>query len=160
MSNEQTLLSTNAAGDWLHEAIPGESAAHWRTALANNRKPNRKPPHRVPFSTLGRGAFYAVSDLIEYAEFEKARRMGTLKLTGRVAEVMRAFGIGANGGSTKGRKFDVTGISPQIDEATNAPFIQLILDNPLMVYRLELAEAKSIARELIEAIGACERGAS
>lgn len=156
MSNEQTLLSTNAAGDWLHEAIPGESAAYWRTSLANNRKPDRKPPHRVPFSIIGRGAFYSISDLIEFAEFEKSRRMGQMKLTGRAAEVIRAFGIGSGGGTT-GRNLKVTGITPQIDEASGKPFIQFITDDPLMVYRLELDEAKRIAKELLEASDLGER---
>lgn len=157
MNDSQTLLSTNAAGDWLNDAVPGETPAHWRTALANNRKSERNPPYRVPFSTVGRGAFYAVSDLLEYAEFEKARRMGKMKLTGRAAEVMRAFGIGANDGSTTGRKLKVSGINPQVEESTGKPFIQLITDEPLMVYRLELEQAKSISAELNEAIQCCER---
>lgn len=156
MSNEQTLLSTNAAGDWMHEAVPGESPAHWRTALANNRKPDRNPPYRVPFSTIGRGVFYSISDLLEFAEFEKSRRMGKMKLTGRAAEVMRAFGIGS-GGSATGRKLNPTSITPQIDEASGKPFIQFITDDPLMVYRLKPDEAKSIAMNLIDAATACEK---
>ena len=157
MNDEQTLFNTNAASDWLNEAVPGETPAHWRTALANNRKSERNPPYRVPFSTIGRGAFYAVSDLLEYAEFEKARRMGKMKLTGRAAEVMRAFGIGAIGGSTTGRKLTVSGISHQVEERTGKPFIQLITDEPLMVYRLEIEQAKNIAAELMKAIECCER---
>jgi hypothetical protein len=82
--------------------------------------------------------------------------MGKMKLTGRAAEVMRAFGIGANGGSTTGRKLTVSGINPQVEESTGKPFIQLVTDEPLMVYRLELEQAKRIATELNEAIECCE----
>jgi hypothetical protein len=160
MNDEQALLNTNAAGDWLNDAVPGETPAHWRTALSNNRKTDRNPPYRVPYSTIGRGAFYTVSDLLEYAEFEKARRMGKMKLTGRAAEVMRAFGIGANGGSATGRKLNVTGINPQVDESTGKLFIQLITNEPLMVYRIEVEQAESIASELKEAIECCKRGST
>lgn len=156
--NEHTILNTRAAAEYLHEQIPGDSVQYWRQALINNRRSDRTPPYRVGFKTVGRAAFYTPDELANFVEFEKGRRLGTMKLTGRAAEVMRAFGIGTASGSTTGRKLTVTAITPQTDEGTGKPFIQFITDDPLMVYRLELHEAKTIARELIDAIGACDGG--
>lgn len=156
MSNTQTLLTTQAAGDWLHEAIPDESPAYWRHVLINNRRQDRRPPHRIPFGTLGRAAVYTVEALQAFAEFEKSRRLGEMKLTGRAAEALQAFGIGTGAGSTTGRKLQLTAINPQIDEASGKPFVQLVMNDPLRVYRVEVKEAKQIARQLIDAINECE----
>ncbi len=154
---DETYLNTNAASEWLHNAIPGESKEYWRHALINNRRQDRTPPHRVPFSTLGRMAIYTLPALEAFAEFEKARRLGEMKLSARAAEAMLAFGIGQEGGSTTGRQLRVTSITAQVDETTNAPFAQLIIEDPLRVYRLDVQQARSIADELVEAITVCER---
>jgi hypothetical protein len=70
---------------------------------------------------------------------------------------MRAYGIGEKSGSATGRRLKVSGINPQVDEATGTPFVQLITSDPLMVYRLELDEAEAIIREMAEVVGACKR---
>lgn len=154
---EETLFNTQAAGDWLHEAIPGESPAYWRTALINNRRADRHPPHRISFVTMGRGAFYEPAALQAFAGFEKMRRLGTLKLSGRAAEAMRAFGIGEVGGGTTGRKLNITAITPQIEDVTGMAFVQIITRDPFMVYRLEVPEAQSAAKELTSALSVLAR---
>lgn len=159
MNNNQTLLTTQAAGDWLHDAIPGESPDHWRHVLINNRRQDRRPPHRIPFGTMGRAAVYTIDALQAFADFEKSRRLGELKLTGRAAEALQAFGIGSGTGGTTGRKLQLTAINSQIDEATGAPFVQIIMNDPLRVYRLEVEEAKQVARQLIDAINECNEAA-
>ncbi len=156
----EDFLSNALAAQRLAEIIPDKSAEQWALWLQNNRNQSRRVPYRIPFERIAGGVFYRPDDLAHYAEWEKSRQLGNMKLTGRAAEVIRAFGIGTGGGSTTGRKLKVTGINPQFDEATRTVFIQLITDDPLMVYRIELSEAKQIARDLIEAIGACERSAS
>ena len=70
---------------------------------------------------------------------------------------MRAFGIGDKNGSSTGRILCIATINPQIDEATGQPFVQLITSDPMMVYRLEPNQAKSLAQELIEAVKICEK---
>lgn len=156
MSN---VFNTNAASDFLDEMIPGESPSYWMRRLTNARQVGRTQVFNLPFSKIGKVVFYEQADLVEFAEFEKTRRLGKMKLSGRAAEVMRAFGIGTSGGSSTGRKLIVTasGIALQMDEATGKRFIRIVADEPLMVYRIEIDEARVIAKEFVEILAYCDR---
>jgi hypothetical protein len=155
MSEE--LFSTQAAAELIDETVHElGGAGYWVRYLTNNRREDRNPPHRVPFVKMGTGAFYTREDLAEFIEFEKNRRIGVRKLSGRAAEVMRAYGIGAAGGGTTGRNLDCT-IQSQADPASRGAYVQLIVNNPLLVFRVELAQAKVIHADLGKAIKACER---
>jgi hypothetical protein len=156
MQGTKNALSTKKAAEWLHKVIPGESPKRWETALINNRRGDRKPPHRVPFTTVGRGAYYTIEHLREFAEFEKTRRIGEMKVSGRAAELMAAMGVGQPGGSTTGRRWEYQ-LSPQPEEGTGNTVIQLVTQNPLRIWRLELGEARAFAKELMDLIGVCER---
>lgn len=149
--SDQTLYSTQGAGDWLAEAIPGKDSKYWQGVLIANRRNDRPQVHKIPFATVGRGAFYTQEALQEFAEFEKVRRLGKMRLSPRATEALRAFGIGESGGSSTGRKLTVTGINSQIDQATGLAFVQLITSDPLMVYRLEPDQAVAVGKELLEA---------
>jgi len=152
------LLNSKAAAEWLNEALPGQSAEYWQRWLANNRNQARRAPYRIPFQSIVgfKAAQYEPDELAKFVEFEKQRKLGSITLTGRAAEVMRAYGIGEKGGSTSGRKLKVSGIYPQVDEA-HRPYVQLILDDPLLVYRIEVDEAEGLLKELSEAIQVCKR---
>ncbi len=151
------LLGNSAAAQFLHEQIADRTPEQWALWLQNNRNQARRVSYRIPFERMAGGVFYLREELANFVEWEKSRQLGTIKLTGRAAEVIRAFGIGTTGGSTTGRKLNVTGITPQINEATGNPFVQVVTDDPLMVYRLELDEARQITADLLEAIAVCER---
>ncbi|SAK48280.1 hypothetical protein AWB78_00865 [Caballeronia calidae] len=156
----EELLSTQAAAELVDEAIPeAGGSAYWSRVLTNNRREERNPPHRIPFERIGTGAFYRREDVAAFIEFEKSRRLGVLKLSGRAAEAIRAFGIGEKGGSASGRKLNVSAVTLQLDQTTGARFVQLVTSDPLMVYRLELGEAKALAKELADVVHAGERGA-
>ena len=151
------LLSNSVAAQVLAELIPDRSSEKWGQWLQNNRNQLRRASYRIPFVKMAGGVFYRREELAKFAEWEKSRQLGTIKLTGRAAEVVRAFGIGTSGGSSTGRKLIVQGITAQTDEATGASFIQFITDDPLMVYRLEPEEAKNLARGLLVALNDLER---
>jgi hypothetical protein len=152
------LYSTQAAAEFLSRALPDEGdSAYWSRFLINNRRTDRSPIHRIPFSRVGKAAFYAPEELGRYVEFEKARRLGTVKLTGRAAEALLAFGIGESGGSATGRRLEVADISLQMDEATRKPFVRFVIAEPMLVYRLELSQAQSLAKRLLDAAKAGER---
>lgn len=150
-------LTTQAAAEYLSQQFPAKTAEQWALWLRNNRNQARRAIYRVKAEQIGRSAFYAPDELAAFVTFEKSRELGTIKLTGRAAEVMHAYGIGTRGGSGTGRKFNVTSINPQIDDATGKPYVQLITDDPLMVYRLEPGQAKAISEELAEVVACCER---
>ncbi len=156
-SETQELYSISVAAAYLSKHLTDKSPEQWRLALQNNRSPSRAVAFRIPYEKLGGGVFYGRNELARFVEFEKMRQLGTIKLSGRAVEALKAYGVGEAGGSLTGRKLNVTGINPQVDEATGKMFIQVIVDSPLMVYRLELDEAKSISQELISAIKCCER---
>lgn len=150
-------LSTQAAGEYLSQQFPAKSAEQWALWLRNNRNQARRAIYRVKAELIGRSAFYAPEELEAFLTFEKSRQRGAIKLTGRAAEVMHAYGIGTSAGSGTGRKLKVTGINPQIDEVTGKPYVQLITHDPLMVYRLEPEQAKTISDELAEVVACCKR---
>jgi len=149
MATEE-LLSTQAAAEYLSHQLPDKSVEQWALWLRNNRNQARRAVYRVKSEQLGRMAVYSPEDLTAFVEFEKSRQLGSIKLTGRAAEVMRAFGIGESGGSTLGRKLTVTGINLQIDEATRKAYVQLITNEPLMVFRLEPEESVALGGEFTE----------
>jgi hypothetical protein len=156
MSNEE-LLSTAAAAEYLSQHLPDKSPEQWALWLRNNRNHSRKAVYRVKAQQLGRMAVYTPDELVKFVEFEKQRQLGTIKLTGRAAEVMRAYGIGEAGGGTTGRTMNVTAINLQNDPVTGKPYIALVLNEPLMVYRLEVDQARSVSKELAELVAAAER---
>ena len=90
------------------------------------------------------------------AEFEKQRTLGTLKLSSRAAEALNAFGIGEANGSTTGRKLDCT-ITPQLDPLTRKHFVQIVVKEPLLVFRVEIDQAKELHAELAEVLACVER---
>ncbi|MFM0723423.1 hypothetical protein PQQ53_06990 [Paraburkholderia strydomiana] len=153
------LLSNSLAAQTLDENLPGKTLEHWMTWLQNNRNHARKVSYRIPFERMAGGVFYLQEEINRFIEWEKGRQIGTVRLSGRAAEAMRAFGIGEKGGSTTGRKLNVSTVSLQLDQATGERFVQLVTSEPLMVYRLELSEASALAKELTEAAQAGQRNA-
>lgn len=151
------LIKSELAAQVLHESIPVRSRDQWALWLQNNRNPRRRATYRIPFERIGISVFYRRDELSKYSEWEKQRQLGTIKLTGRAAEVMRAYGIGEAGGGATGRKFNVSAIDLQTDPVSEKPYIALILEDPLMVFRLEIEEAIHHANKLIELAKATER---
>lgn len=154
---DDDLLSGGVAAQTLSELLTEKTPAQWALWLQNNRNQLRQVSFRIPFVKMAGGVFYRREDIARFAELEKSRQLGTIKLTGRAKEALDAFGIGTASGSTTGQKLTVTGINPQVDQATGKTFVQLIASNPLKVYRLELDEAEAISKELNEAIQFCKR---
>lgn len=156
MPNNTDLLTAAAAAQYLHERLPHQSVSYWRQVLTNNRRPDRIPSHRIHTITVRKRTFYEEDELLRYVRFEQSRRFGGMRLTGRAAEMMRAFGIGdPNGGST-GRKLKISEVSPQIDETTGEGFIQLIIEDPLSVFRLDVAQATEFGFMLEAAVAELE----
>lgn len=152
MTDPQELLNTGVAAEHLASLNAGRNVAQWALWLQNNRNPARRAAYRVPYVKLGGGVFYDRDELDRFAEFERGRQLGAIKLTGRAAEVVKAMGIGTVGGSTTGRRMTVTGVLGQIDEVTRQPFVQFITAEPFMVYRLDLQQAGDIAKGLLQAV--------
>ncbi|WP_438281839.1 hypothetical protein [Pseudomonas alabamensis] len=151
----EELLSNSVAAQLLHDLGPEKTPEQWMHWLQNNRNQSRTVPYRIDFERMAGGVFYRQEDLVAFIEWDKSRKLGTLKLTGRAAEAMRAYGIGEKGGGATGRRFKVTDINPQVENGV--PYIQLVTNDPLMVYRLEIDEADTIIQEMAEAVSVCKR---
>lgn len=152
------LLSRQAAAEWLAQQFPEKRPDQWALWLRNNANAARPAIYRVAVEQVGRGSFYRQEELQRFATWERSRQTG--QLSPRAMEALRAVGFNERGGSSTGRRFDVTGISRQYDEATGTPFVQLIVNNPhLLVYRLPVEQAIEIADQLVaEAGGRPEQG--
>lgn len=152
------LFDTRAAAQHLDNLIPGESIKYWTLRLNNLRRADRPQPFKLGFAKVeGKSGYYAEGDLTSYVEFEKARRTDKAKLTGRSAELVRAFGIGESGGGIYGRKLACTVMLGLEENDANKQFVRLMIERPLSVFRLEADEAAGLAEELLDVVAAIKR---
>jgi len=144
------LMNTAVAAQELSKLLPeeGKTQEQWLRFLQNNRSASRRAPYRIPYELLGKVAVYQMVELKRFADFEKQRTIGSIKLSSRAAEALHAFG-----GSRTGRKLKVTGITRQHDDETGEVFVQVIIAEPLLVFRLSKDEAMALANELTESAG-------
>lgn len=149
------LLNRQVAAEWLAEQLQDKNAEQWALWLRNNANTARRASYRIPTEQIGRGTFYNLVELEKFAEFEKGRQLGQLKLTGRAAEVLQAFGTGTEGATTNGRKWK--GASTNLGTDKGAAFVQTIINEPLVVFAMTAAQAIDFGRELIEAGRAAQR---
>jgi hypothetical protein len=147
----EELWGNGVAAQFLSVQLPGRNAEQWELWLRNNRNQSRRAPYRIEFERISNGTYYRQSELAKFIEWEESRQLGTMKLTGRSAEVMRAYGIGTSNGSTTGRKLEIVGINRQFDQSSDQAYVQVITGDPLMVYRLPLEQARDVAEKLIAA---------
>lgn len=149
------LLSRQAAAEWLGEQLQDKSAEQWALWLRNNANTARRASYRIPTEQIGRGVFYNLNEVEKFAEFEKGRQLGQLKLTGRAAEVLQAYGTGTKGATTNGRKWK--GASANLGTDKGAAFVQTVINEPLLVYAMTPTQAVEFGRELIEVGQAAQR---
>lgn len=153
---EEVLYTSSKAAVVLHEQLRDKTIAQWETWLRNNRNGTRNAVHSIPFERVGKGAMYRAEDLAKFVVWEKSRRLGTMKLSNRAAEALHAVGFGEQGGSATGRSLDCQVVAA-IDEATGRHFAQLVIRNPLLVFRLESEQVRALAYELTEMADAFDR---
>lgn len=146
-TEHRDTLSSKEVADDLADRLGG-TPSRWATWLANDRRPGRAhllPPLRGP----GR-LRYLRAALDAYVDAERSRRARDTTPAGRVAEALRAFGIGEEGGSSTGRRLDCQ-VLEQRDDGDGKPFVQVVVAKPLLVFRLEPDEAHRLAASLIAA---------
>jgi hypothetical protein len=149
--DEKDLLSNGMAAQTLHTIFPDRDVKQWSMWLQNNRNQSRSVPYRIPFVRMHGGVFYEVNELNRYTDWERARSLGTIKLSGRAAEALAAFGVGSDSGGAYGRSLSYA-VMPAVTEE-GEPFVRLLIEKPLRVFRLDLAQARALAKRLIEAAG-------
>lgn len=133
------LLNQQTAAEMLQAALP-EPEGYWRRFLANNRRTDRSPTYRIPIEKVGGGILYRADEIERFVAIEKSRRLGVVNL----------------GAPATGRKLDCE-VTAQVDEATGKHFAQLIIRNPLMVFRLEAEQVRALAREFANMANAFDR---
>lgn len=136
-------ITSRAAVKLLQEALP-EKKGYWASFLVNNRRKDRNPPHRIPFGRQHGEAIYRPADLNAFIEFEKHHRLTGMKLTGRAAEVMQAYGIGSPSGGAYGRTISYN-LFLQSNES--GPYGQLIINDPMLVFRLLPEQVDELAAD-------------
>jgi hypothetical protein len=149
--NEE-LLGNSMTAQALSEQLQDKTPEQWAGWLQNNRNQSRRVPYRIPFQRINGGIFYAREELDKFVEFEKQRQLGTIKLTGRAAEVLRAYG-----GTTQGRHFKGGSAGPHVANDGTGVFVQAIINEPLMVFAMTAAQAIEFGTELIESGQAAQR---
>lgn len=150
------LLSRQAAAEWLAQQLQDKNAEQWALFLRNNANNARRAIYRLPVEQVGRSAFYQPAELEKFIQFEQGRQLGTLKLSGRAAEVLQAFGTGTSGATANGRKWK--GGAANIGVTNNGErFIQTMINEPLIVFAMTPAQAVEFGKELIEAGQAAQR---
>jgi hypothetical protein len=155
----EELFNSGTAGQILSEALPAKTPEQWALWLRNNRNQSRPASYRVTCQHFAGGVFYLREDLMKFVEWEKARQLGTIKLSGRTAEVIQAFGLGESGGGSYGRKLAYNVLLGFEEDNPKSQFVRLMIERPLGVFRLSADEADALARELQEAASAIRRHA-
>lgn len=150
------LLSRPVAAELLARQLDGKSADQWALWLRNNANTARAAVYRIPVESIGRGSFYQPAELEKFIEFEKSRQLGTIKLAGRAAEALRAFGVG-EGGSTQGRPWKGASANVASREGSGSAFVQAIVNEPLLVFALTVDQAIEFGTELADAGRAARR---
>lgn len=153
------LLSNAVAAHVLHELLPEKTEEQWSTWLQNNRNQSRSVPYRIAFDRLAGGIFYRRDELEKFCEWEKARQLGSIKLTSRMAEALRAVGFGELGGSTRGRVFK-GGAANLANDPIEGVYVQTIINEPLLVFAMTPDQAVAFGKELLDAGQAGKRIAS
>lgn len=152
------LLSNSVAAATLAELSPEKTEAQWLHWLQNNRNQSRSVPYRVPFERMAGGVFYRLEELVQFLDWEKSRQLGTIKLSGRAAEAMRAFGVGEPGGGSHGRQWK--GGDANLANSQDRVSVQVIINEPLLVFSLTPEEALEFASRLVDAGNAAKQIAS
>jgi hypothetical protein len=147
---DDDLLDTDAAGRWLSQELSDKTPAQWALWLRNNRNQSRHASYRIDVQRFGKKACYRPVDLERFVDWEKSRQLGTVKLSGRVVEVMRAFGMDEVGGGNYGRKLDYEVQLSSEQDRPDKQFVRLMIKRPLGVFRLEADEAEALAKELLD----------
>lgn len=151
MAEQNEMLSAAVAAQFLANALPERTAAQWSGWLRNNRNHSKRAPYRIPTSRIGREVFYSRPELEEFIRFHEALRIGDVTPTGRVAEMLSAFGVGM-GGSRTGYAWPDATVNAAMDETTNTPFVQVRIPAPRpTVYRLNPDQAVAFAKALATA---------
>ncbi|MGZ8288198.1 MAG: hypothetical protein ACXW2U_07210 [Telluria sp.] len=151
------LYNTAAAAEFLHELLPGKTPTYWSGRLVNMRRSDRSKALAIPFSTAGKTVFYDENDIRLFADFERSCYLGKVKVTGRAAEALKAFGIGQAGGGAQGRAFKGATVNIQVSNDDGQPFVQTIVNEPLTVFVMTPDQAIEFGKELIEAGQAAKR---
>lgn len=149
--NDDDLLSAAKMAELLADAVPDRDEAGWAQWLANNRNPARETSYRIRHERLAGRVYYRRSALNDFVDFERQRHLGTIKLTGRTAELVQALGLRQPGASGTGRPFNLTSLTHHVD-AEGREFAQLVLGNPLMVFRLEPMDCAALYQALGDVI--------
>ncbi len=150
MDNPKAELRALAAAEHLATELGG-SVERWTIWLANDRRRPNRAGHSAlipPLDGPGRPR-YLIAALNSFIEAERAKRARSGAPMGRMQDVMRAFGIGEEGGSRTGRRLDSV-VTAQLDEQSGEGFVQLMVTSPLMVFRLSIGEARNLAAQLTE----------
>lgn len=152
---EDELLDEAHAGAFLHEMMADRSPDQWTAWLRNNRNQARRAAYRIPHEKAGRTVLYLRSELEKFANAERARKSGVVKLSSRAAELMRAYGIG-EGGTSQGRVWKGADATVQFD-ATQSVFVQMMINEPLTVFRMTPEQSIEVGRMLSEVGAAAKR---
>lgn len=140
-------MKRQPAAAYLARKITSRDARGWEQWLRDNANMSKAAAFRIPTIKIGREVFYDRAELDAFCSFENARMAGGF--SSRAMEALHAVGFGQPGGSSTGRKLEVTKIAEQRDDATGNAFVQMILANPLLIYRLSPEQAIEVGEQLI-----------
>lgn len=132
------------------QAALGEPDGYWRVYLQNNRRPERKPSHVIPFDVVRGRPRYKKSDLDAHIQIIRQDQLRRGKVPGRLQDVMAAVSS-----TPTGRPF-TPHITPQVEEGQGLCFVRIQLPDHLLVFRLEAEQARTIAAELVAAADAID----
>lgn len=127
-----------------------ESLEYWHNFLLNNRKLNRNPAYRIPCQRLSGDIVYSEEELLHFIEWEKYRKNGSIGLSKYTYLYKMDFDWLYS--SKRFSKQFSSVLSIELDPETRKPFISFRLHTPIPIYKLTIAEAELLKKNLDEVI--------
>ena len=137
-------LKTAMAAKWLNKKHPIKSEVTWIQYLKNNRRNDRNPAFRIPFTNIAGDAYYLLKDLSKFFEWEKFRIKREIS-NNRYAGMARYYYEldYDEWGFKQGTNFRVTSRIYK-----NKPYVNLAFVSARVTFKLSLPEVQELVDDL------------
>lgn len=141
--NRMTPIKTKTAAELLNEVFP-KSVKSWIQFLKNNRRYDRNPIYKIPFTNINGDAYYLKDDLNKFVNWEKHRIAREIS-NNRYAGMQRFIYEQSvdEYGFISGTDFSVTR-----RVYNGKPYVDLSFNSARVTFKLSLVEVEKLIEDL------------
>lgn len=137
-------LTTGLAAKWLFKKQPLKSENAWIQYLKNNRRNDRNPPYKIPFTKISGEAYYLLKDLNEFFSWEKFRVKREIRNSRYAGMDKFNYELFYNEiGFKNGTDFVVT-----TNIYKDKPYVNLAFSSARVTFKLSVTEVRELVEDL------------